>query len=98
FLVYKNLGIWENIVRKYMPNARFIMQNGVDEYQEVVNASSLPTFDSDWGVKIYGQNMNRISIPIRDDAAKMTFYVVCKDMDCKKFDKLINIAFFKNDC
>ena len=98
FLVYKNLGIWENIVRKYMPNARFIIQNGVDEYQEVVNASSLPTFDSDWGVKIYGQNMNRISIPIRDDAAKMTFYVVCKDIDCKKFDKLINRAFFKNDC
>ena len=42
--------------------------------------------------------MNRISVPIRDDAAKMMFYIVCKDMDCKKFDKLINIVFLKNEC
>ena len=89
FLIYKNLGLWEDVVREHMSNARFIVQNGVDEYAEVVNASSLPTFDSDWGVMIYGQNTNRISVPIRDEAAKMTFYAVYKETDQQKFDELL---------
>lgn len=89
FLVYKNLGIWENIVRECMPNTRFIFQNGVDEYLEVIDSSSLPTFDTDWGLLIYGQRANRVSVPIRDDAAKKTFYAVYRDSDRDKFDQLI---------
>ena len=89
FLVYRNLGVWESIGREYMPNARFIFQNGMDEYLEVVGASSLPTFDTDWGVILYGQRTNRVSIPINDSAAKKTFYAVYKDNDRKRFDELI---------
>ena len=89
FLVYKNLGVWEDIGREYMPKAHFIFQNGMDEYLEVVGASSLPTFDTDWGVILYGQRANRVSVPITDGAAKKTFYAVYKDSDHKKFDKLI---------
>ena len=89
FLVYKNLGAWENIGREHMPNARFIYQNGMNDYLEVVGASSLPTFDTDWGVILYGQSANRISIPIRDSAAKKTFYAVYKTCDQKRFAKLI---------
>ncbi|MCH5186417.1 MAG: LysR family transcriptional regulator [Oscillospiraceae bacterium] len=93
YIVHKTLGIWEDIVCKHMPNARFIAQSGADEYAEVVNSSSLPTFDSDWGVIIYGQNTNRVSVPISDDAAKMTFYAVYKEIDRRRFDKLIDIEF-----
>lgn len=92
FLVYKNLGIWENIGREYMPNAHFIFQNGMDEYLEVVSASSLPTFDTDWGVMLYGQRINRVSVPIRNSAAKRTFYAVYKDCERKKFDGVIEQA------
>ena len=90
FLVYSDLGIWESIVRGHMPDARFLIQSGVDEYAEVVNSSSLPTFDSDWGVIIYGKRANRVSIPIRDEAAKMTFYAVYRETDRSKFDKLLD--------
>lgn len=89
FLVYRDLGVWEDIGREHMPNAHFIFQNGMDEYLEVVGASSLPTFDTDWGVILYGQSTNRVSIPINDNAAKKTFYAVYKDSDRKNFDKLI---------
>ena len=89
FLVYRNLGVWENIGREYMPNARFIFQDKMDEYLEVVGASSLPTFDTDWGVILYGERTNRISVPINDSAAKRTFYAVYKNSDRDKFDKLI---------
>ena len=89
FLVYKNLGVWEDIGRECMPNAHFIFQTGMDEYREVVNTSSLPTFDTDWGVVLYGQSTNRVSVSINDSAAKKTFYAVYKDSDRKKFDELI---------
>ena len=89
FLVYKNLGVWENIGRECMPNAHFIFQQGMDEYLEVVGASSLPTFDTDWGVILYGQMTNRVSIPINGSAAKRTFYAVYKEDDRNRFDKLI---------
>ena len=89
FLVYRNLGVWENISHEYMPNARFIYQDEMDEYLEVVGASSLPTFDTDWGVILYGQTTNRVSVPINDSAAKKTFYAVYKDSDRDRFDKLI---------
>ena len=89
YLVYRNLGVWEDIGRKYMPNARFIYQDEMDEYLEVVGASSLPTFDTDWGVILYGQKANRVSIPVNDNAAKKTFYAVYKDGNRDKFDKLI---------
>lgn len=89
YLVYRNLGVWENIGREYMPNARFIYQDEMDEYLEVVGASSLPTFDTDWGVILYGERTNRISIPINDNAAKKTFYAVYKDSDQNKYGKLI---------
>ena len=89
FLVYRNLGVWENIGREYMPNARFIFQDEMDEYLEVVGASSLPTFDTDWGVILYGERTNRVNVPINDNAAKRTFYAVYKDSARDKFDKLI---------
>ena len=89
FLVYRNLGVWEDIGRDYMPNARFIFQNGMDEYLEVVGASSLPTFDTDWGVILYGERTNRVSVPISDSAAKRTFYAVYKDSDRNIFDKMV---------
>ena len=89
YLVYRNLGVWENIGREYMPNARFIYQDEMDEYLEVVSTSSLPTFDTDWGVILYGQRSNRVNVPINDSAAKKTFYAVYKDGDRDRFGKLM---------
>ena len=89
YIVYRNLGVWGDIVRQYMPDVKFIMQNEMDEYAEVVNTSSLPTFDTDLAVAIYGQNVNRIGIPIRDEAAKMTFYAVYRETDKQRFDGLL---------
>ena len=89
FLVYKNLGVWEDIGRELMPNTHFIAQDGMDEYLEVVGSSSLPTFDTDWGTILYGERTNRVSIPIKDSAAQRTFYAVYKDSERKRFDELI---------
>lgn len=62
FLVYKSLGSWSNIGTDCMPHARFIYQEGMDDYLEVVGSSSLPTFDTDWGVELFGKRANRVSV------------------------------------
>ena len=78
FLVYKSLGSWGSIGTDHMPHARFIYQEGMDDYLEVVESSSLPTFDTDWGLELFGKRANRISVPIVDGSASMTFYVIAK--------------------
>ncbi|NHM16629.1 LysR family transcriptional regulator [Eggerthellaceae bacterium zg-887] len=78
FLVYKALGSWGNVCPDHMPHARFIYQEGMDDYLEVVGSSSLPTFDTDWGIELFGKRANRVSVPIAEDAASMTFFVVAK--------------------
>lgn len=89
FLTYKNIGVWLDIVRKYMQNSRFIFQDGMDEYLEVVRSSSLPTFDTDLGNMIFGESPNRVSVPISDDSAKMTYYAVYSLKNRNRFDKTI---------
>lgn len=91
FLVYQNLGVWEDIVRKHMPNARFLMQSEMDAYAEVVNASSLPTFDTNWASRFYHQSVNRISIPIRDTAAHMTFYAIYPENTRRIWERVLAV-------
>lgn len=88
FLTYKNIGVWLDIVREYMQNTRFIFQDGMNEYLEVVRSSSLPTFDTDLGNMIFGESPNRVSVPISDDIAKMTYYAVYSLKNRNQFDKI----------
>ncbi|MBQ7264927.1 MAG: LysR family transcriptional regulator [Firmicutes bacterium] len=90
FLTYKDIGIWLDISRKNMPGTRFIFQEGMDEYLEVVNSSSLPTFDTDIASKVFGASPNRRSIPISDAQAKMTYYAFYNAKDKKRFESLID--------
>lgn len=89
FLTYKNIGVWLDISRENMPNTRFIFQNGMNEYLEVDRSFSLPTFDTDIGNMLFGKSPNRVSVPLRDDIAKMTYYAVYKISDKKRFDGVI---------
>ena len=100
FLTYKNIGVWLDISREHMPNTRFIFQDGMDEYLEVVRSSSLPTFDTDLGNMIFGKSPNRVSVPIGDDIAKMTYYAVYDIKNRDRFDKIIKTLALKirSDC
>lgn len=89
FLTYKNIGVWLAISRENMPNTRFIFQDGMDEYLEVVRSSSLPTFDTDLGNMIFGKSPNRVSVPISDDSAHMTYYAVYSLKNQNRFNKII---------
>lgn len=83
FLMNSNVGIWENIVRNAMPDSKLILQDGIEELSEIVNASSIPSFCTDLTLRVRGDSYrsSRISVPFNDPEAAQTYYAVCLTSD-----------------
>lgn len=93
FPILANLGIWRKIIEEHMPDSHFLPQYDLDVLTEIADYSTFPTFDSDSRIRMYGNNKNRITIPIVDKAGKLDCYCVCKECDRKMFEKWV-----KNSC
>ena len=85
FLMASEVGYWDHIVRLQMPNAHFLLQNGLEALHEIVRASSLPHFATDLTLRLYGRNPQRVYVPISDDAAVERFYCHCRREDEKRY-------------
>ena len=85
FLVARDLGIWDKIVKSHLKNSRFLRQN-MDDLYEIVSSSSIPSFVTNISLK-FRDETNRVFIPILDEDAKKTFYAICKNENIK----LLNI-------
>ncbi len=85
FLVYSDVGVWHELHRREMPNARFILQDDHASLREIARSSSLPAFVTDLSLRVYGQDNSRISIPISDPSATMSFLCCCMKSQEKKY-------------
>lgn len=63
-----------------MPASRFLMQTDVAAFDELVRSSRLPCFTTDYGNLRGNDYPNRVHIPLTDDEAHVTFYV----LDCTR--------------
>ena len=88
FLMLSEVGVWDKLVRKNMPDSSFLIQNDQNALGELIEASNLPNFATDITIKAY-ENMqipsrnlsDRVLIPISDESATMDFYIVAnKDL------------------
>ena len=77
FLLRTELGFWDTLCREKMPASKFLVQTDTSVFDELVRASSLPCFTTDYG-HLQGDYPNRINIPLRDDDAHITFYLAEK--------------------
>lgn len=76
FLLRTELGFWDTLCREKMPSSKFLVQPDETVFEELVKASSLPCFTTDYGnLKDYP---NRVNIPLADMEAHVTFYLVRK--------------------
>ena len=77
FLLRTELGFWDALCREKMPASKFLVQTDIATFDELVRASSLPCFTTD-----YGQNQSgypqRVNIPLADAEANVTFYLAEK--------------------
>ena len=83
FLLRTELGFWDTLCREKMPASKFLVQTDNAVFDELVQASSLPCFSTDYG-NLQDGYPERINIPLTDDEAHITFYLAKKQQKAEK--------------
>lgn len=91
FLMFAQVGFWDEVVRRAMPNARFILQHDFADFGEIVNTSSLPSFATDLTLQMRSDGSNRVFVPFSDPEAAAAFYLVCRATDKARVKRRIGI-------
>lgn len=86
FLLRTELGFWDTLCRQKMPASKFLVQTDEFTFKELIEASSLPCFTTDYRHFLYDK---RINIPITDPEANVTFYLAAKEDGILQDIKLI---------
>lgn len=84
-LLTNDIGFWNFVQTEKMPKSRFLTQNDRYSFNELVRASSLPSFTSDLAKKYLGKDDDRIEVPISDPEASVTFYLICLRIRLKEY-------------
>lgn len=88
-LLYSSIGFWYDLCQEKIPNPRFLLQNDMDVFNELVEASALPCFVTDVTLAT-AHHENRIAIPILDPEAHVTYYCTCKKENAARFCTLLH--------
>jgi hypothetical protein len=92
FIMYADVGFWEDIVRQKMPNAKFFKQENLDAVNELSRSSDLPSFSTDITQKIYPERrIERENIPFSDPEAFAQYYIVCLKENRKRLSALFRL-------
>lgn len=76
FVVINNIGPWKNIIQQNIPDAKFLYQDDITALTEITKYSNFPYFSTDITQPIGPRRTtaDRVTLPITDAAATMTFY------------------------
>lgn len=77
-IVMPDIGFWKDIIDKKMPDSRFLTQTDKTSFEDLLEASVLPSFTSDQAMKDFSQPKDRVPIPISDSEVNITFYSISK--------------------
>ena len=72
-----------------MPVSRFLVQTDEFAFQELIQESTLPFFITDLAADGVKMARGRVSIPITDPEANVTYYFICRK-DNKKYRLLVD--------
>lgn len=91
-LAHGSSGFWLDRCRENLKGTKLLIQDGIDMLRELLDSSSLPAFHSDRAME-YGYNPEgRISIPLTDQAAHVTYYLACLDSERAKYNSIFTSA------
>ena len=88
-LLLAQIGFWRQVCRQKMPLTRALVQTEQEDFQELVQASALPSFSSDLAMRWSGRPENRVVIPVLDQEATAVYHFLCRKEDKKKLSALI---------
>ncbi len=78
FLLRSELGFWDELCREKMPASKFLVQANDDDFVELVRASTLPCFTTDYILKRETPYPDRVYIPVTDPEVNVTFYLLSR--------------------
>lgn len=74
-LLYSNIGFCMIYICKN-PKTRYLLQDERLTFNEIVKASTLPSYTSNLSIKREGKMSDRVILPINEEEAHVTYYVV----------------------
>ncbi len=89
FLLMSEIGFWHDMTVRKMPHSRFLIQNERTTFDEIINASVLPTFSTDTANAFLGKSADRVEVPITDEEAEVHYFLVCLKDNEKQFRQLL---------
>ena len=79
FLLRSELGFWDTLCREKMPASKFLVQTDTTVFDELVNASSLSCFTTDYDQRrLQTAYPGRVNIPLTDTEASVTFFLASR--------------------
>lgn len=87
-LLFSEIGFWHDLVMEKMPASRFLVQNDRYSFEELIANSVLPCFATDLASRGLPPAGARILVPITDPEVNVTYYLVCKQENQRKFHTL----------
>lgn len=96
FVLLNDIGPWRTIVQRQIPEAKFLYQTDYDALRELTKYTNFPFFTTNitdhHQVETYETN-DRVTLPITDPAATMTFYAsYLKDQRPRVYDLIHDLA------
>ena len=89
-LMNGNVGFWMDICREKLSESDLLIQSNPDAMAELVEASSLPLFNSDHFIARGLKTPGRVSIPISDPEAHATYWLACLAAEQKTYRSIYN--------
>ena len=89
-LVSGNIGFWMDICKKHLAEEDLLVQRSPEALGELIEASTLPFFNSDRMIEMGYQSPGKVDIPISDEDAHATYWVVCRASDLSKYRAIFN--------
>lgn len=86
-LLFQDIGFWHDLVKEKMPDSRFLMQTDRYNFMELAENSTMPFFTTE-SQKYAHTETDRVRIPIEDPEFTVTYHLVCKKENKKKFSSL----------
>lgn len=89
-LLYSNIGFWHDLHIQKTPKTRYLLQDERLTFNEIVKASTLPSYTSNLSIKREGKMSDRVILPINEEEAHVTYYIVMLKKNKKKYKDLID--------
>ena len=83
-LLFQDIGFWHDLVIEKMPDSRFLLQSERYSFLELVRNSTMPSFTTD-AAQYQQPDDERVRVPIEDGEFNVTYQLVCKKENKKRF-------------